>query len=522
MSEWNGGPDGPGSGQGDAGNAGRGIGWSSPPILNLLPGEPRYAAQDVARHLRIPPNQLWEWEQTIQVPRPIRVPDGHGGMVPRYSERDVAAVRWLLEQVNAGTTLLEAALRLLAAQGMMPSAAQPRTGMGASPRDGSSGPLARGPSTSASGLYPPTTPSLRGTSGPLAGSGQLGHGSSGPLGRTVRPGSPSGALGQPGPFATVSGPLNSAVRYGPPSSTLGSLGQHDPTSRPLGFGPSSSFAGVPMPGQPPVGFPARPPGIGQGHASNSGPLRPGGMGAPPTSRLGADNTGSGWRGPAVHSTVGLHMLQAGMLRAFATMDVDELARLLDGALGEYAVEPVCMELLQPVIVRAGEMRHAGQLSDGEFQFGVVTVRNRLAALLDATALPPEGPLALLACAPGEHHEVGPLTLAILWRLAGLRAIYLGADLSEEALLIEAQRRQPVLVCLSAATEAGARAIGHAAGSFARLSPPRPWLVYDGGVFARQPDLQRRIKDRDALFLGVDAVLATRHVVRLLNDGPLTP
>ena len=36
-------------------------------------------------------------------------------------------------------------------------------------------------------------------------------------------------------------------------------------------------------------------------------------------------------------------------------------------------------------------------------------------------------IAVLACAPGEHHEIGLLMLAILLRADGWQVAYLGAD-----------------------------------------------------------------------------------------------
>jgi hypothetical protein len=53
---------------------------------------------------------------------------------------------------------------------------------------------------------------------------------------------------------------------------------------------------------------------------------------------------------------------------------------------------------------------------------------------------------------------------------------------------------------------------------AHIEPPRPTVVYGGSAFVRSPDLQRRVKD--ALFLGVDVLVATRHVLQLLSDGPV--
>jgi methanogenic corrinoid protein MtbC1 len=109
-------------------------------------------------------------------------------------------------------------------------------------------------------------------------------------------------------------------------------------------------------------------------------------------------------------------------------------------------------------------------------------------------------------------------LGVLWRRAGLRAVYLGPDVVAEALAIEARRRRPNLICLAAATDAGARSLAHTTSVLAHIEPPRPTVVYGGAAFVRSPELQRRVKD--ALFLGVDVMVATRHVLQLLNDGPV--
>jgi cobalamin-dependent methionine synthase I len=125
----------------------------------------------------------------------------------------------------------------------------------------------------------------------------------------------------------------------------------------------------------------------------------------------------------------------------------------------------------------------------------------------------------VACAPGEYHELGPLALTVMWRQAGLRAIYLGPDVAEDALVSEARAHRPALVCLSAATEAATKAIARAAAAFARIDTPRPIFGFGGAAFARTPQLQGRVRD-GALFLGSDAPTATRHVFQLLQDGPI--
>src|SRR5262249_19431459 len=148
------------------------------------------------------------------------------------------------------------------------------------------------------------------------------------------------------------------------------------------------------------------------------------------------------------------------------------------------------------------------------------VRNRLGALLDALPVNPSAPLALLACAPGEFHDLGPLVVAIFWRRAGLRVIYLGPDVAEDALMLLAREHWQALFCLSAATDIGARQIARIAAAIARSEPPRPMMGYGGSAFVRSPELQRHVKE--SYFLGVDAYMATHHVVQLLTEGPIKP
>jgi methanogenic corrinoid protein MtbC1 len=59
--------------------------------------------------------------------------------------------------------------------------------------------------------------------------------------------------------------------------------------------------------------------------------------------------------------------------------------------------------------------------------------------------------AVLACAPGERHELGLLALAVLLQADGWLSVYLGADAPLEASLALAQRTGARVLCLSAST-----------------------------------------------------------------------
>lgn len=499
---------------GESGEAGAevyGAAWPSAPDLMQRSGTPRYEIQELVRIVGVPANIIWGWEQSLGVPRPMKVSDHNGGQVPRYAERDVVAVLWLRDQIRAGMPPVEASRRLFVAQGAPVGGSGGWRGGNSGPLAGStsgplpgptSGPL-RGPTSgplrrsAATGAFPPGTPSLRGTSGPLET-----RGTSGPLG--------SGALGAPRPGQSGTFVAADPLALGAAQVDYGVM---------RGLPPSASGSGS---------FP-RAPGMSgmSGMGRTSGPLRGGASGI-----FGAAS-GSGVNWPIVDAsagrgrgsqplsgTNGLPILQGALLRAITALDVPECRNVLDDALRDYSPETVCLRVMQPVIDRVGAMAAAGQLTHVSERFAYITIRNRLAALLDSLIAPTEAPLILLACAPGEYHELGPMMLTVYWRRAGLRAIYLGANITEEALVSECRSHRPVLVCLSAATDQGAKNINAVAGGLARLDAPKPICGFGGGAFVRNPPLQARM--RDSIYLGADALVATRHVLQLMREGPISP
>ena len=65
--------------------------------------------------------------------------------------------------------------------------------------------------------------------------------------------------------------------------------------------------------------------------------------------------------------------------------------------------------------------------------------------------PPNGRTVIVACVPGERHELGARVASDLLEAAGFRVRYLGADVPAGDLVSEARRSQADLVVLSAAT-----------------------------------------------------------------------
>lgn len=105
-------------------------------------------------------------------------------------------------------------------------------------------------------------------------------------------------------------------------------------------------------------------------------------------------------------------------------------------------------MIAPVLERVGEGWRRGELSVGQEHMATAAVRAHLERLVADPRAGVRG-LAVLACAPGERHELGLLMLAVLLRADGWQVAYLGADTPAEDASALAERLGARLLCLSA-------------------------------------------------------------------------
>jgi DNA-binding transcriptional MerR regulator len=99
---------------------------------------------------------------------------------------------------------------------------------------------------------------------------------------------------------------------------------------------------------------------------------------------------------------------------------------LDEALSAFALETVVRELVLPVLRQIGEEWAAGTLAVSQEHFASNLIRPRLLALSRLWGRG-SGPLAVLACPPGERHDIGLIAFGLILRTYGWRILFLGAD-----------------------------------------------------------------------------------------------
>ena len=119
---------------------------------------------------------------------------------------------------------------------------------------------------------------------------------------------------------------------------------------------------------------------------------------------------------------------------------------LDRLFAAYTVETVLQEVVLPYLHRLGERWEAGEVSVAQEHFASNLLRGRLLGLAQGWGQG-QGPGAILACVPGEQHELGLLAFGVALRRRGWRITYLGTDSPIDAVADIAPSLAPTVVVL---------------------------------------------------------------------------
>ncbi|WP_256794075.1 B12-binding domain-containing protein [Terrabacter sp. Ter38] len=123
-------------------------------------------------------------------------------------------------------------------------------------------------------------------------------------------------------------------------------------------------------------------------------------------------------------------------------------RVLTQVFDELGVEDALSLVVLPYLQELGERWSTGSIGVAQEHFASNVLRSRLSVLMGADERP-EGPLAVLACMPGEQHEFGLMATAIVLSRLGWRTCYLGADTPSAELALTCRTLQPEVVVVAA-------------------------------------------------------------------------
>jgi DNA-binding transcriptional MerR regulator len=147
------------------------------------------------------------------------------------------------------------------------------------------------------------------------------------------------------------------------------------------------------------------------------------------------------------------VLARGVQQLRASLDaLDEAGAhaALDRLLAELSVETVLREAVLPYLRELGDRWERGDASIGQEHFATGVLRGRLLGLARGWGRGGRGH-ALLACAPGEHHELALIVFGLALRDRNWRITYLGPNTPLDTVAEIAEALAPDAVVIAATT-----------------------------------------------------------------------
>jgi MerR family transcriptional regulator, light-induced transcriptional regulator len=200
----------------------------------------------------------------------------------------------------------------------------------------------------------------------------------------------------------------------------------------------------------------------------------------------------------------------GELRAaLDAFDESAAQSALDRLLSGFSVEVFLREVVLTYLRELGDRWERGEASVAQEHFASQVLRGRLLGLArnwDRGG----GPRAVLACMPGEQHDLGLIAFGLGLRDRGWRVTFLGPDTPLDTLSDAVTTLEPEVVVLTATTpdrfESGRDALR-------RLARAVPLYAAGAGALpAFATDIGARLLDVDPLAAAERVAMVPRHVI----------
>lgn len=114
-----------------------------------------------------------------------------------------------------------------------------------------------------------------------------------------------------------------------------------------------------------------------------------------------------------------------LMAAIRSYDEDAAHAVIDEFLAAFGLEPLLHELIAPMLRQLGHEWDQDKLGISREHFASNLIRGRLLSLSRLWGSG-AGPSGLLACPPGEEHDLGLLMFGLLLHSRGWRVVFLGA------------------------------------------------------------------------------------------------
>lgn len=140
-------------------------------------------------------------------------------------------------------------------------------------------------------------------------------------------------------------------------------------------------------------------------------------------------------------------LAATLERSLDAFDGEGAHTVFDRLLATVSVETLLLDVLLPYLRRLGERWYRGDVSVAQEHFASNLLRGRLMGLARDWGDGP-GPTLVLACPPGEEHDLALIMFGIVASRRGRRIVFLGADTPMDTITDLVATTHPAAVVLA--------------------------------------------------------------------------
>ena len=199
--------------------------------------------------------------------------------------------------------------------------------------------------------------------------------------------------------------------------------------------------------------------------------------------------------------------------AIAAFDESALEAIYNEALALHSVNLVDRMLLMPMLAELGARWSKVAGGVAEEHFFSAYLRNKIGARFHHRREHESGPKIILACAPGELHEIGLLLFALAAHDAGFRVVLLGANVPFPETAAAAHRtRCDAVVISSTMTREAPEFYGQLSNLVSATSRP----VFVGGQVASAREKEIKAAGAVPLPMAIDPAL--RRVAAEIHSG----
>jgi MerR family transcriptional regulator, light-induced transcriptional regulator len=198
--------------------------------------------------------------------------------------------------------------------------------------------------------------------------------------------------------------------------------------------------------------------------------------------------------------------RARLMGAIESYDEAAVQGALDDALAAFGLEAFLRDLILPTLTSVGRGWEGGGVEISQEHFASNLIRGRLLALARLWGRG-SGPLALLACPTGEHHDISLIAFGLVLRSHGWRILFLGANTPLTTIQNTARRTGSAVIVLVTFDPELVKDEGAALRRLARIAP----LFLGGPGASREITGKLRVRR-----LNGDLIEAARTVATMTN------